>query len=158
MTDGILAVDGVRVLLSKVREEVKDIQFIDLRDGLLKFVDERRAFLKRRLQYFVNMILYPQVGYGRERVRIIFEGWWLDPREFTVNVTPKERRGYKHPSNYFLRSIQEVTEDISNTLLEVMDFARAFENLKVKDEDYHLIVPLITKVLDAVAAAKEGKE
>ena len=75
-----------------------------------------------------------------------------------MNVTPKERRGYKHPSNYFLRSIQEVTEDISNTLLEVMDFARAFENLKVKDEDYHFIVPLITKVLDAVAAAKEGKE
>ena len=158
MTDGILAVDGVRVLLNKVRQEVKDIQFIDLRDGLLKFVDERRAFLKRRLQYFVNIILYPQVGYGRERVRIIFEGWWLDPREVTVNVTPKERRGYKHPSNYFLRSIQEVTEDISNTLLEVMDFARAFENLKVKDEDCHLIVPLITKVLDAVAAAKEGKE
>ena len=157
MTDGILAVDGVRVLLNKVRQEVKDIQFIDLRDGLLKFVDERRAFLKRRLQYFVNMILYPQVGYGRERVRIIFEGCWLDSREFTVNVTPKERRGYKHPSNYFLRSIQEVTEDISNTLLEVMDFARAFENLKVKHEDYHLIVPLITKVLDAVAAAKEGK-
>ena len=72
MTDGILAVDGVRVLLNKVRQEVKDIQFIDLRDGLLKFVDERRAFLKRRLQYFVNMILYPQVGYGREKVRIIF--------------------------------------------------------------------------------------
>ena len=45
MTDGILAVDGVRVLLNKVRQEVKDIQFIDLRDGLLKFVDERRAFL-----------------------------------------------------------------------------------------------------------------
>jgi hypothetical protein len=37
-----------------------------------------------------------------------------------------------------------VTEDISNILLEVMDFARAFENLKVKDRDCHLIVPLIT--------------
>ena len=49
MTDGILAVDGVRFLLNKVREEVKDIQFLDLRDGLLKFLDGRRAYLKRRL-------------------------------------------------------------------------------------------------------------
>ena len=65
MTDGILAVDGVRVLLNKVREEVKGIQFLDLKDGLLQFVDGRRAYLKRRLQYFVNMILFPQVGYRR---------------------------------------------------------------------------------------------
>jgi hypothetical protein len=48
-----------------VREEVKDIQFLDLRDGLLKFLDGRRAYLKRRLQYFTNMVLFPRVGYGR---------------------------------------------------------------------------------------------
>ena len=114
--------------------------------------------MKSRLQYFVNMLHYPHVGYGKEKVRIIFEGCWLDPREFTVNVTPKERRGCKNHSNYFLRSIQEVTEDISNTLLEVVDFAKAFKNLKVKDDDYHIIFPLITKVLDAVSATKEGKE
>ena len=104
------------------------------------------------------MILYPHVGHGKEKVKIIFEGCWIEPREFTVNVTPKERRGYKHDSNYFLRSIQEVTEDISNTLLEVMDFARAFQNLKVKDDDYNLILPLKTKVLNAVNAAKDGNE
>ena len=65
LTDGILAVDGVRFLLNMVREEVKDIQFLDLRDGLLKFLDGRRAYLKRRLQYFTNMVLFPRVGYGR---------------------------------------------------------------------------------------------
>jgi hypothetical protein len=77
MTEGILAVDNVRVLLNKVRDEVKEIKFIDLRDGLLKFFDGRRAFLKSRLQYFVNMILYPHVGYGKEKVKIIFDDWWL---------------------------------------------------------------------------------
>jgi hypothetical protein len=77
LTEGILAVDNVRVLLNKVRDEVKEIKFIDLRDGLLKFVDGRRAFLKSRLQYFVNMILYPHVGYGKEKVKIIFDDWWL---------------------------------------------------------------------------------
>jgi hypothetical protein len=51
-----------------------------------------------------------------------------------------------------------VTEDISNTLLEVSDFAKAFETLKLKDEDYHLVFPMITKVIDALAYAKNGKE
>ena len=158
MTDGILAVDGVRVLLNKVREEVKDIQFLDLKDGLLQFVDGRRAYLKRRLQYFVNMLLFPHVGYGREKVRIIFEGSWLDPREFTVNVKTKERRGYMHNSSFFLRSLQEATQDISDTLVEVMDFAKAVDSLKVVDDDCHLLITLFTKVLDAVAAVKDGKE
>ena len=158
LTDGILAVDGVRFLLNKVREEVKDIQFLDLKEGLLQFVDGRRAYLKRRLQYFVNMLLFPRVGYGRNQVRIIFEGSWLDPREFTINVKTKERRGYIHKSSYFLRSLQEATQDISDTLVEVMDFVRAVANLRVVDEDYHLLLTLYTKVLDAVAAVKDGKE
>jgi hypothetical protein len=93
------------------------LKCLDLRGGLLKFIDGRRAYLKSRLQYFVNMILFPHVGYGKEKVRIIFEGCWLDFREFTVNVTPKEKRGYMHNSNYFLMSIREVTQDISNTLV-----------------------------------------
>lgn len=49
LTDGILAIDGVRVLLNLVRKEVKCIKYLDLRDGLLEFVDSRRAYLKRKL-------------------------------------------------------------------------------------------------------------
>ena len=49
-------------------------------------------------------------------------------------------------------------EEISNTLLEVSDLAKAFSNLKVKDEDYHLVFPMITKVVDAVNSVKDGKE
>ena len=63
------------------------------------------------------MVLLAYVSYRRERVRVIFEDCWLEPREFTVNVKPKEKRGYKKVSSYFLRSLQEVTEDITNTLV-----------------------------------------
>jgi hypothetical protein len=51
-----------------------------------------------------------------------------------------------------------VTEDISNSLLEEKDFAKAYETLKIKDEDYHLVFPMITKVVDAVNSVKDGKE
>lgn len=51
-----------------------------------------------------------------------------------------------------------MTEDISNTLLEVSDFAKSFKEIKVKDEDYHLVFPMITKVVDAVTSVKDGKD
>lgn len=127
----MLAVDGARFLLNKVREEVKDMKDLDLKDGLLKFVDGRRAYLKRRLQYFINMLLLPVVHHGKTKVKIIFDGWYLDPREFTVNVMPKERRSWKNPPEFFLRSLQEITECITNTLVEALDFARTFKGLKV---------------------------
>jgi hypothetical protein len=55
------------------------------------------------------MVLLAHVGYRRETVRVIFEDYWIEPRAFTVNVKPKEKRDYKKDSNYFLRSLQEVT-------------------------------------------------
>ncbi len=64
LTNGILAIDAARFLLSKVRQEVKKIKFLDLRDCFLLLVDSWRAFLNRRLQYFVNMVLLPWVDYG----------------------------------------------------------------------------------------------
>jgi hypothetical protein len=63
-----------------------------------------------------------------------------------------------HNSSFFLRSLQEATQDISDTLVEVMDFAKAVDSLKVANDDYHLLITLYTKVLDAVAAVKDGKE
>ena len=58
LTDGILAVDGAIVLLNAERLGVKDIKYNDLQDGLLSLVDDWRNFLKRRLQYFLNMVLF----------------------------------------------------------------------------------------------------
>lgn len=95
--------------------------------------------MKRRLQYFVNMLLFPYVGYRKEKVRIIFQDSWLEPREFTINVKPKERRGYKHISSYFLMSLQEATQDIIDTLFVIQDFVSAVATLKVTDDDHHLL-------------------
>jgi hypothetical protein len=104
------------------------------------------------------MVLLPHVSYGRERVRIIFEDCWLEPREFTVNVSAKEKRGYKKDSNYFLRSLREITEDITNTLVGIMDFAKGVAGLKVKDDEYQLLLPLFSLVLDEVYAVKDEKQ
>jgi hypothetical protein len=122
LTDGILAVDGARALLNTVRQGMKVVKHLRMKNGLLTLVDGLRAFLKRRLQYFVNMVLFPVVGYGKEKVRIHFEGCWLEPREFTVNVLPSEKRGYKHESSFFLRSLVKVVNEIVDTLVTVKDF------------------------------------
>jgi hypothetical protein len=104
------------------------------------------------------MLLFPYVGYRKEKVRIIFEGSWLEPREFTINVKPKEKRGYAHISSFFLRSLQEATQDIIDTLFVIQDFVSSVATLKVTEEDYHLLLTLFTKVIDAVASVKDGKE
>jgi len=80
LTDGILAIDSVRSILSKVREEVKGIKYIDLQDELIGLVDHWQAYIKRRLQYFIEMVLFPMVGYGKHKVMIEFYGCWLDAR------------------------------------------------------------------------------
>ena len=74
LTDGILAVDGVKALLNTVRRRVKTVKNHDLRDGLLALVDDWRALLKRRLQYFLNMVLFPvsdgpRQGEGKDPIR-----------------------------------------------------------------------------------------
>ena len=97
------------------------------------------------------MVLLAHVGYRRERVRIIFEDCWLEPREITVNVKPKEKRDYKKDSTFFLRSLQEVTQDINKILVKVMDFIKALAGLRVKEDKYHLLLPLFARILEAVS-------
>lgn len=83
---GIVEINSVRLLLSNLRNEVKTIHYLDLKVELLRLVDHWQAYIKQRLQYFVEMVLFPIVGYGKQKVRIQFDGFWLDDREFTINV------------------------------------------------------------------------
>ena len=71
--------------MNTVRRVVKGVKYHDLRVGLLALVDCWRAFLTLRLQYFLNIVLFPVVGYGKEKVRIHFKGCWLEPKLFTVS-------------------------------------------------------------------------
>ena len=144
--------------MNTVRREFKGIKYLHLRNGLLTLVDGLRAFLKRRLQYFVNMVLFPVVGYGKEKVRIHFEGCWLEPREFTVNVLPSEKRGYKHESSFFLRSLVKVVNEIADTLVAVKDFTQAVSNLKIEHKDMKILLPLFKQVTDAAQVAMEEKD
>ena len=104
------------------------------------------------------MVLLPWVDYGNQKVRLVFDGWWLEPREFTVNVKPRERRAAKQPSHYYLRSLQEVAKDISETLVEVKDLTNAFGQLKFNPEDYDLLLPMVKQVVDAARVLKHDNE
>ncbi len=123
---------------------MKGIKYLDLKDELLGLVNYWQAYIKRRLQYFVEMVLFPLFGYGKHKVRIEFNGCWLDAREFTINVKPHDRRGFSHNSAFFLRSLQEVTQEISGALFTISDLTMAFNKLKIENEEqYELLDSLI---------------
>ena len=124
-----------------MRDEVKDIEYLDLKDQLLGLIDHWRSYFKRRLQYFLEMVLLPIVGYGKQMVRIEFGD---QHREFTINVKPHDRRGIKHDSAFFLRSLQEVKKGITHALFAMKDLTMAFNKLKIEDDDqYELLDSLI---------------
>ena len=124
---------------------MKGIKYLDLKDELLRLVDHSQAYIKRRLQYFVEMVLFPMFGYGKHKVKIYFDGCWLDAREFTINVKPRDRRGFCHNSAYFLRSLQEVTQQISAVLFTISDLTMAFNKLKIEDEEQYELLDYLIK-------------
>ena len=73
-------------------------------------------------------------------------------------MSAKEKRGFKKDSNFFLRSLQEVTEDITSTFVGIIDFVKAVKGLKVNDDEYHLLLPVFSLVLDEVHAVKDEKQ
>jgi hypothetical protein len=90
------------------------------------------------------MVLFPLFGYAKHKVRIQFDGCWLDTRKITINVKPNDRKGFCHNSAFFLRSLQEVTQDISAALFTISDLTMAFNKLKIEDkEQYELLDSLI---------------
>ena len=99
------------------------------------------------------------VGYGKHKVMIEFDGCWLDARQFTVNVKPRDRRGFSHNSAFFLRSLQEVIQGISEVLYAIQDLTLAFNKLKIDDEQqYELLNSLIKQVHDSISSLRSGKD
>ena len=104
------------------------------------------------------MLLFPIVYYGKHKVKVHFDGYWMEPREFTVNVTTKDRRGIMHDSDYFLKSLKEVVKDIVDTAVEAKDLGSAFSHVKIIDEDYELLLPLVKRILDVVAVLVDDND
>ena len=105
LTDGILAIDGARALLNKSMKGLRKVRLLDIRDALTRLLLDWRDYLSSSLQYFLNMLVFPLVGCHKEKVRILFDGCWLEPREYTINVKPKDKRGIEKESSYLLRSL-----------------------------------------------------
>ena len=51
--------------------------------------------------------------------------------------------------------MNEIVLDITETLVDIKDFIEAFANLKIADQDFELLLPLIKRVLDAAFTAKK---
>jgi hypothetical protein len=58
----VIAIDGLRYLISFVKKMIKKIILIDLKDGFVEILEDWRAFLNRKLQYFINMLLFSEIG------------------------------------------------------------------------------------------------
>ncbi len=54
LTDGILAIDSVRSILSKVREKMKGIKYIELQDELIGLFDHLQEYIKRGLTSIIR--------------------------------------------------------------------------------------------------------
>ena len=67
----------------------------------------------------------------------------------------ERQRGFKHESSFFLRSLNQVVQDIADTLVDIKDFIQAFNYLKIADQDFEFLLPLIKRVLDAAFTAKK---
>lgn len=67
-----------------------------------------------------------------------------------MNVLPSEKRGYKHESSFFLRSLLEVVNEIANTLVTVKDFVLGLSYLKIDRKENKLLLPLFKKVTDGI--------
>ena len=49
-----------------------------------------------------------------------------------MNVKPSEKRGYKHESSFFLRSLLKMVNEIADTLVSVKDFVQGLSYLKIE--------------------------
>ena len=49
-------------------------------------------------------------------------------------------------------------EAIVHTAVEAKDMVSAFGKVKVSDEDYELLLPLVKRVLDAAATLRDSKD
>jgi hypothetical protein len=135
LTDGVLAVDGARFLMNQVMDKLKGVRHSDIKSAIEKLVADWRAYLKSKLQDFVNILLFKVVGHTKEKVRVNFDGCWLEPREFTVNIRHKQRRSMAKDSTIYLRNLKEVTTEIAGTLIEIKEFIEVFNKVNIADEE-----------------------
>jgi hypothetical protein len=123
------------------------VTFLDLKDSLVSLVDHWRGSLKRQLQHFLNMLLFPVVGYGRVRAIIDFDDSWLERREFTISVLPKEGRSFKqHLST--LRHLRQATDELIDSAAAIRDFVKSFKALTLAPRQEQLVLPYTQQVVE----------
>lgn len=89
---------------------------------------------------------------------IQFDDCWLEPRQFTICVMPKEGRSFKLKPQALLKHIKEVTDEIVESASEIRSMISAFNTLNVARKDQKLLEPMVKQVVDIVSLAKDEKD
>ena len=119
-----------------------------MKDCLVSVVDHWRGSLKRQLQHFLNMLLFPVVGYGRVRAIIDFDDSWLERREFTISVLPKEGRSFKQHPSALLRHLRQATDELIDSAAAIRDFVKSFKALTLAPHQEQLVLPYTQQVVE----------
>jgi hypothetical protein len=85
------------------------------------------------------------VCYGKHKVRIQFDGCWLDFREFTINFKPLDPRGFCHSSAFFSRSLEEFSQEITVALFSILELSMKLNKLKVENEEQYELLDTLVK-------------
>lgn len=112
--------------MEKVRERM-DLLSTKLRDfarhpvhaSLSQLVEKGRATIRRLLQRFYSMMLFPILGYGRHEVNLYFTGHWFNHRAVTVTLQAKDSTGLKVSPEHHLRHLQSVVDGYHQVLTGV---------------------------------------
>jgi hypothetical protein len=158
LTEGVLAVDGARFLLSKLAEDLRGVPFLKMKNTLVSLVGHWRGFLKSQLQYFVNMLLVGHVGYGSTKVRLLFNDGWLEQRVFTVSVSAKEGRMFNHRPSTLLSRIKQATEQLIESASQVRSMVSALQALKMAPSEKKLLRTSLEQVADAARIASDERD
>jgi 4-hydroxy-L-threonine phosphate dehydrogenase PdxA len=119
-----------------------------------------RNYLKRKLQYFINMLLipHPKVGLGKTQVMLLFGSPFIKDRTFAVSVDRNDRSTFGRTSNEALRSLVVGVANMEKTTSAIMDFAEALQQVEFGEKEAVFLEPLMKEVLNAVrAVAKDAR-
>ena len=86
-----------------------------MKNSFLHLINDWRDYLSRGLQHFINMLLapHPMVGSGKTKVKLIFNSPLMLDRMFTVEVKPKEKRGFDRNSSQHIKPLMDVVSRIN---------------------------------------------
>ena len=141
---GFDSIDGARDKINEGAKLVKKICHKELKKSINALISSLRDSFSSKLQYFINCLLLPYVGFGTTKVCLRYDDPQFEPRNFSVTVMPSEQRRPQDPDSQLTQLSERVKE-----VLELVDLVREVVTLiaeaktRLRKKGEKLLVPLI---------------